>query len=70
VFWVALIVVGFVKGYLSVDHPENSFYHVMAATRPYLEAFTAAGLGVMIALGAICVIYLRHSAENKQVTLK
>ncbi|WP_343668910.1 cbb3-type cytochrome c oxidase subunit I [Chitinophaga sp.] len=74
VFWVALIVAGLAKGYLSVDHPENSFFDVMKAVRPYLEVFTAAGLGVMIALGVIGVIYLRysherHSANKKEITM-
>lgn len=67
VFWMALIVAGLVKGVLTVDHPENSFFAVMAAIRPYLEAFTAAGLGVMIALGVICVIYLKHSGQRQTV---
>ncbi|SFW86481.1 nitric oxide reductase subunit B [Chitinophaga sancti] len=67
VFWVSLIVAGLVKGVLSVDHPENSFFDVMEAIRPYLEAFTAAGLGVMIALGVICVIYLKHSRRRQTV---
>ncbi|WP_220399538.1 cbb3-type cytochrome c oxidase subunit I [Filimonas effusa] len=67
VFWVALILAGLVKGFLSVDHPENNFADVMAAVRPYLEVFTAAGFGVMIALGIICVIYLKHSNRNRQI---
>lgn len=65
VFWMALIVAGLVKGVLTADHPENSFFAVMAAIHPYLEAFTAAGLGVMIALGMICVIYLKHSGQRQ-----
>ncbi|RFM31242.1 cbb3-type cytochrome c oxidase subunit I [Chitinophaga silvisoli] len=67
IFWVSLIIAGLVKGILTVDHPENSFFEVMAAVRPYLEAFTAAGLGVMIALGVICVIYLKHSQRKQTV---
>lgn len=66
VFWVALIVAGLVKGYLMTDHPENSFTVVMAAIRPYLEVFTAAGLGVMIALGMICVIFLKYSWRRRE----
>lgn len=66
VFWVALIVAGLVKGYLIADHPENSFAEVMMAIRPYLEVFTAAGLGVMLALGVICIIYLKYSHRRRE----
>lgn len=67
IFWVSLIGAGLVKGILTIDHPENSFFEVMAAVRPYLEAFTVAGLGVMIALGVICVIYLKHSQRKQTI---
>lgn len=67
VFWVALIVAGLVKGYLMTDHPENSFAVVMMAIRPYLEVFTVAGVGVMIALGVICIIFLKYSGRRREV---
>lgn len=60
IFWVALIIAGLMKGYMLT---ENNFPTVMDAIRPYLEAFTAAGLGVMLALGVICVIYLRATSS-------
>lgn len=61
IFWISLIGAGWIKGYLSVDHPESNFTEVMAAVRPWIEAFTLSGLGIMLALGTIAVIYLRNS---------
>ncbi|WEK33653.1 MAG: cbb3-type cytochrome c oxidase subunit I [Candidatus Pseudobacter hemicellulosilyticus] len=65
VFWLALIAAGWVKGYLSVGHPETLFSDVMAAVNPYLQIFTGAGLGVMIALAIITVLYLKHSGRRE-----
>ena len=63
VFWLSLILAGLLKGYLTVDHADAVFSEVMLKVRPYLAAFTASGLGVMVALGIIACIYLKNTSR-------
>lgn len=58
IFWVALIVAGWIKGYLTVTQPKLFYAQLMESVNPYIELFTLAGAGLMIGLGVIAVVLL------------
>lgn len=59
VFWISLILAGYTKGVLTMEN-EVSFQEIMLQIRPYLIAFTIAGLGLFLGIIIITWTALRR----------
>lgn len=70
IFWVALIIAGWVKGYLTIEQPKMHYTQLMESVTPYIELFTFAGVGLMIGLGVIAIILLLMPFPQKQLNLR
>ena len=65
-FWLSLIAAGIIKGYRSTVMNLSSFQEIMVPVTPAIKAFSFAGIGLVISLGTIAVIYIYHTAVFKE----
>jgi len=66
VFWIALIAAGVIKGYRSVVLNMTSFQEIMLPVMPALKAFSVAGIGVVISLVIISVVYINQAISSNE----
>ena len=59
-FWFSLIAAGIIKGYRTTAINLNSFQEIMAPVLPVIKMFSFAGIGVVVSLGLIAVIYIYY----------
>ena len=66
VFWIALIAAGVIKGYRSVVLNMTSFQEIMLPVMPALKTFSVAGIGVVISLVIISLVYIIQAIRCKE----
>ena len=59
IVWLALIVAGITKGYLTMTAPSLQFAEVMAQVTPFLVVFKYAGISLFIGLTLVSIILIR-----------
>ncbi len=65
-FWITLIAAGIIKGYRTTALNLTSFQEIMMPVMPALKAFSIAGIGVVISLVIISVVYIRQAIRFKE----
>jgi nitric oxide reductase subunit B len=58
-FWISLIAAGVIKGYNMIDNPGMSFQEIMKPALLVLKIFSFSGIGLLLGIGGIALIYLR-----------
>jgi nitric oxide reductase subunit B len=69
-FWISLIIAGIIKGYRLIVLNLASFQEIMAPVMPALKMFSIAGIGVVVSLLVIAVIYIKAATRNKGKTVE
>lgn len=65
-FWLSLIAAGVIKGYRSTALNMTSFQEIMKPVMPVLKIFSLAGIGLVIGMGTITVIYIYQAVIFKE----
>ena len=65
-FWLSLIAAGIVRGYRSTAINLTNFQDVIQPVMPAIKASSYAGIGLIISLGIIAVIYIFQTVRFKE----
>jgi nitric oxide reductase subunit B len=68
IFWVSLVIAGILKGYRSVAMNITDFQLMMKPVFQVLTVFAIAGIGLLVGLGAIVIIYLQAIWNGIRIT--
>jgi nitric oxide reductase subunit B len=61
-FWLSLVAAGVIKAYGTTVLEKANFQEIMKPVLPTIKAFSLSGIGLLISLGAITVIYIWYAA--------
>lgn len=62
-FWLSLIAAGVIKAYMATAMNLSNFQDVMKPVYPAIKAFSLSGIGLLLGLGTIAVIYILHAVN-------
>lgn len=62
-FWLSLITAGVIKAYMATAMNLSNFQHIMKPVYPAIKAFSLSGIGLLLGLGTIAVIYILHTVS-------
>ncbi len=70
IFWITLITAGIIKGYRVTALEINDFNKMMKPVFQTINVLAYAGIGLIIGLGSICIIYLKEILNTRQTILQ
>lgn len=70
IFWITLIVAGIIKGYRTTAIQMDNFNEIMKPVFQAINILSYAGIGLIIGLGTISIIYLKEIIKMKQGILQ